>query len=183
MRVEIQTGLLDGVLFVASPNFDERPANVAIDLLVIHGISLPPNHFGGPYIEALFTNTLDPNAHPYFKDIANVRVSAHALIRRDGNVTQFVPFDKRAWHAGQSEFCGRSRCNDFAIGIELEGADHIPYEPAQYESLATITKALMAAYPLLTWETIVGHSDIAPMRKVDPGPVFDWVRYRKAVTT
>lgn len=183
MRVNSETGLLDGVRFVPSPNFDERPAGATVDLLVVHGISLPPNQFGGPYIEALFTGTLEPTAHPYFMQIAGFRVSAHALIRRDGSVIQFVPFNKRAWHAGQSEFCGRTRCNDFSIGIELEGADHIPYESAQYATLAELTKALSDTFPAIGWNTIVGHSDIAPERKNDPGAIFDWVRYRTAFLT
>lgn len=182
MRVDSLTGLLEGVRYVASPHCDDRPTDATVDLLVIHGISLPPNQFGGPFIEALFMGTLDPHAHPYFQQLAGVRVSAHALIRRDGSIIQFVPFTQRAWHAGQSNFCGRSRCNDFSIGIELEGADHIPYTPEQYASLAEVTQAILAAFPNIGWNTIAGHSDIAPERKNDPGPTFDWVRYRKALS-
>jgi len=182
MRIDSLTGLLEGVRYVASPHCDDRPADTTVDLLVIHGISLPPNHFGGPFIEALFMGTLDPQAHPYFLQIAGIRVSAHALIRRDGSVIQFVPFTQRAWHAGQSTFCGRSRCNDFSIGIELEGADHIPYTQEQYASLAEVTAAILMAFPNIGWNTIVGHSDIAPERKNDPGSTFDWTRYRKALS-
>lgn len=160
--------------FIASPNCDDRPVGTVIDLLVIHGISLPPGKFGGDAIQALFTNQLDPTAHPYFQTIAHLKVSAHVLIRRDGEVIQFVPFQKRAWHAGESSFQERKRCNDFSIGIELEGADTVPYEPIQYRRLAELTRVLMRFYPGITPQRIVGHSDIAPGRKTDPGPAFDW---------
>lgn len=176
--LRIEDGWLTAVRRVPSPNCDERPAGTVIDLLVIHGISLPPGEFGGSWIDELFTNRLDPAAHPYFDEIAGLEVSAHVLIRREGELVQYVPFDKRAWHAGRSCFAGRERCNDFAIGIELEGADDVPYEPVQYEKLALVTAALRRAYPGITDERIVGHSDIAPGRKTDPGPAFDWSVYR-----
>lgn len=163
--------------FIPSPNCDERPADTEIDLLVIHGISLPPGEFGGDAINALFTNQLDPKAHPAFHSIADLKVSAHILIRRDGEVIQYVPFKKRAWHAGESSFQGRTRCNDFSIGIELEGADTVPYEPIQYQRLAALTQVLMQFYPGITQQRIVGHSDIAPGRKTDPGAAFDWQHF------
>ncbi len=181
MRVDPHSGLLDAARQVSSPNCDERLAGGDIDLLVIHGISLPPAQFGGPYIEQLFTNRLDPAAHPYFADIAHLRVSAHLLIRRDGELVQFVPFNRRAWHAGVSSFCGRERCNDFSIGIELEGTDSTPYTAAQYAQLVAVTRALQQAYPAIVADHIVGHCDIAPGRKTDPGPAFDWAAYRDAL--
>lgn len=159
---------------VPSPNCNERPAGVAIDLLVIHSISLPPGEFGGPYIEQLFENRLNPEDHPYFAQIYQLQVSAHLLIRRDGELVQFVPFDLRAWHAGKSNFQGRENCNDFSIGIELEGTDTGPFEPVQYEVLAQVIQALMKAYPQLSVPHIVGHSDVSPGRKTDPGSGFDW---------
>ncbi len=162
-----------------SPNHDERPAGSVPDLIVIHSISLPPGEFGGPYIEALFTNSLDPAAHPYFCEIHARQLSAHVLIRRDGGLIQFVSFDQRAWHAGESQFQGRTRCNDFSIGIELEGCDDRPYEATQYTALGTLVRALMARYPDVTPERITGHSDIAPGRKTDPGPGFDWPRLHR----
>lgn len=174
--VDRNTGLMAGVRYVPSPNCDERPPGVQPELIVIHGISLPPDEYGGPWIDRLFTNTLPAEAHPYFKAVAELRVSAHVLIRRDGECVQYVPLHLRAWHAGRSQYCGRERCNDFSIGIELEGSDYVPYEPAQYASLAKLIVELCAAYPTLSTERIVGHSDIAPGRKTDPGPVFDWPR-------
>jgi AmpD protein len=173
-QVDPKSHCLTGVSYRPSPNCDERPKADEIDLVVVHGISLPPNQFGGPYIEQLFTNCLDPGVHPYFADIAGLRVSAHVLIRRDGEIIQFVPFDRRAWHAGESQFQSRSGCNDFSIGIELEGADDIAYEPEQYHQLAAVLYALQQAYPAITREHIVGHCDIAPQRKTDPGPIFEW---------
>lgn len=170
-------GVLDGVRFVASPNFDERPEGSAISLLVIHNISLPPNEYGGDGIIELFTNRLDPAAHPYYETLKDLRVSSHFLIRRDGELIQFVPCSKRAWHAGASSWCGRERCNDFSIGIELEGSDSEPFTDAQYAALAELTRTLQAVYPIAD---TVGHSDIAPGRKTDPGPHFDWVRYRRS---
>jgi AmpD protein len=181
LHVDPATGLLDAARQVPSPNCDERPAGTTVDLLVVHGISLPPQRFGGPYIDALFSNTLDPAADPYFAAIAHLRVSAHLLIRRDGELVQYVPFHRRAWHAGNSCHDGRERCNDFSIGIELEGADDVAYEPVQYERLAAVAAALMDAYPGLRPARIAGHCDIAPGRKTDPGPAFDWARLRRAL--
>ena len=169
-------GLASGVPFIPSPNCDERPADTRIELLVIHAISLPPGQFGGPAIAALFTNRLDPTAHPYYAGLKDLHVSAHFLVRRDGALTQFVPCGRRAWHAGASTWRGRSRCNDFSIGIELEGTDDVAFEPVQYTALASVTRALQARYPV---DDIAGHSAIAPGRKTDPGPHFDWARYRK----
>lgn len=166
---------------LASPNCDARPADTAIDLLIIHHISLPPEEFGGPWIDQLFLNTLDCAADPYFAQLEGLRVSAHCCIFRDGAVTQYVPFDQRAWHAGQSCYQGRQACNDFAIGIELEGSGLQPFTDAQYESLRQLTLALLARYPELSAEHIVGHSDVAPGRKTDPGPLFDWQRYRASL--
>jgi AmpD protein len=174
---QLASGQLINARQAPSPNCDERPAGVDIDLLVIHNISLPPNEFGGPWIEALFQNRLDPTAHPYFAEIAQVRVSAHLLIRRDGELIQFVDLRQRAWHAGRSSFHGRHACNDYSIGIELEGADHIPFDDAQYARLGRVTGQLMRRFPAITAERIAGHSDIAPGRKTDPGPAFDWARY------
>ncbi|WP_027852258.1 1,6-anhydro-N-acetylmuramyl-L-alanine amidase AmpD [Marinobacterium litorale] len=163
-----------------SPNCDDRPGE-EISLLVVHNISLPPGQFGGPGIRQLFTNCLDPDEHPFYREIHELRVSAHLLIDREGQVIQFVPFEKRAWHAGVSQFEGRERCNDFSIGIELEGADDIPYTDIQYQVLADVTRELMALYPEITPDRIVGHCDIAPGRKTDPGPAFDWERYRNLI--
>jgi AmpD protein len=174
--VDAHTGCLRDVRYCASPNCDERPPGATVDLIVVHGISLPPGKFGGPWIERLFTNRLDSTAHSYFREIEGLRVSAHALITRSGDVLQFVPFHRRAWHAGQSIFQGRERCNDYSIGIELEGADEIPYEPTQYAVLASVIGALWKAFPALPRENVVGHSDIAPGRKTDPGPAFDWIQ-------
>lgn len=176
--VDTGTGLISEAQFRPSPHCDERPAGTAVDLLVIHGISLPPGKYGGPWIEKLFLGQLPADAHPSFRDIAHLRVAAHLLIRRDGSLLQFVPFHKRAWHAGVSNYQGREACNDFSVGIEIEGDDSTPYTPAQYSTLAAVTGALMRAYPGITSAKIVGHSDIAPGRKTDPGPAFDWARYR-----
>ena len=167
-------GLADGAEYIPSPNCDERPADSAVELLVIHNISLPPGVFGGDAVIDLFLNRLDPQAHPYYETIATLRVSAHFFIRRDGALLQFVPCGKRAWHAGQSSWRGRERCNDFSVGIELEGADDLAYSDAQYECLAVLARALQARYPIAG---SVGHCDIAPGRKTDPGPLFDWRRY------
>jgi N-acetyl-anhydromuramoyl-L-alanine amidase len=160
------------ILQIQSPNFNDRPNENDISLLVLHCISLPPNQFGESYIEDLFSNCLNPKAHPYFETIYTLQVSAHLLIRRDGECVQFVPFNKRAWHAGVSSFQGRENCNDFSIGIELEGCETMDYCEAQYETLNKIIVALQKAYPKLT--NITGHSDIAPERKIDPGKSFDW---------
>ncbi len=174
MVIDPASGLLDAARQLPSPNCDERPAGTPLDLIVIHGISLPPGEFGGPWIDRLFTNTLDPAAHPYFAAIHQLRVSAHLLIRRSGEVVQYVPFQRRAWHAGVSSYRGRERCNDFSVGIELEGTDDSPYEAAQYAALQQVIAALHAAYPSLAAGGLAGHSDIAPGRKSDPGPYFDW---------
>ena len=177
LRIDLATGLAAGVRQVLSSHFDARPAGVLAELIVVHGISLPPGEFGGPWIDRLFTGGLPPDAHPFFKDVARTRVSAHALIRRDGSIVQYVPFGQRAWHAGQSHYRGRASCNDFSVGIELEGTGEIPYAEPQYEQLAALVEALLAAYPSLSPEHIAGHSDIAPGRKTDPGPSFDWERW------
>ena len=158
---------------VDSPNQDERPRGAEITLLVVHSISLPPGEYRGDAIERLFTNRLDPAAHPFFREIAGLRVSSHFLIRRDGELLQFVPVERRAWHAGASSWRGRSRCNDFSVGIELEGADDAPFEDAQYAALGALLLQLRAELPL---RAIAGHSEIAPGRKTDPGPRFDWQR-------
>jgi AmpD protein len=168
-------GLMQGARFIPSPNCDDRPAGCAIDLLVIHYISLPTGMFGGPGILELFGNRLDPAAHPDYAGIAGLRVSSHFLIRRDGELVQFVPCAKRAWHAGESNWKGRERCNDFSIGVELEGTGEIPFTDTQYRRLAEVTRALQGRYPIAD---IAGHSDVAPGRKHDPGPQFDWARYR-----
>jgi len=181
LRVDPSTGLVDGATFVASPNCDDRPPGCVPELVVVHGISLPPGEFGGPWIEQLFTNSLQAAAHPYFATIEGLRVSAHALIRRDGGIVQFVPFGRRAWHAGASSWNGRERCNDFSIGIELEGADEVSYEDAQYAALARLVAELVTAYPSLRPDAVVGHSDIAPGRKTDPGVAFEWPRLRALV--
>ncbi|HWW19686.1 MAG TPA: 1,6-anhydro-N-acetylmuramyl-L-alanine amidase AmpD [Steroidobacteraceae bacterium] len=178
LRIDPVTGLLVGVRQVLSPHFDERPAGVTPTLIVVHGISLPEGEFGGPWIDRLFTGNLLPDAHPSFASVAPLRVSAHAVIRRDGAVTQYVAFAARAWHAGKSVYQGREACNDFSIGIELEGADHIPYAEPQYLSLSRLIGALCEAYPSLSQSRVVGHSDIAPGRKTDPGPAFDWPRLK-----
>jgi AmpD protein len=173
--VDTASGWLNGARRVESPNCDARPSAATLDLVVVHGISLPPAEFGGPWIDRLFTNTLPADAHPYFASVCTARVSAHVLIDRAGAVTQYVPFHLRAWHAGRSSFRGREACNDFSVGIELEGTDDVPYEAAQYDALAAVVRALRAAYPTLAAAPIVGHSDIAPGRKTDPGPGFDWL--------
>jgi AmpD protein len=179
--VDTASGRLLGARQIPSPNHDERPAGAAIEVVVIHAISLPPGEFGGPDIERLFCNRLDCSGHPFYRELAGLEVSAHLLIRRDGELIQFVPFHRRAWHAGMSRCEGRARVNDFSIGIELEGADSAPFEPAQYAALAAATRALMQAYPAITPARLYGHSDIAPGRKTDPGPQFDWIRYRAAL--
>jgi N-acetyl-anhydromuramoyl-L-alanine amidase len=172
MQIDAQ-GLLIGGEFIPSPNCDDRPSG-AITLLVIHNISLPPDKFGGDGVQQLFTNTLDANEHPYYAMIASFKVSAHFFIRRDGRIIQFVSCLKRAWHAGESSWQGSPRCNDYSLGIELEGTDAVPFSDAQYAALQALTRAIRAAYPI---GGIAGHSDIAPQRKTDPGPCFDWTRY------
>lgn len=174
MRLDHQ-GILQPARYIPSSNCDERPADCTIELLVIHCISLPPHEFGGQGVIELFTNSLSPAAHPYFQSISQLRVSAHFFIRRDGEILQFVPCLKRAWHAGQSQWRGRPGCNDFAIGIELEGSDLLPFRDAQYATLSALSIELKKHFPI---KDIVGHSAIAPGRKTDPGPFFDWDRYR-----
>lgn len=173
-------GLFISVRYIPSPNHDERPETEKIRLLVIHAISLPPEEFGSDDIIALFTNQLDPQRHPYYSDLAGLKVSSHFFIRRDGEIIQFVPCEKRAWHAGVSCWRGQNRCNDFSIGIELEGSDNQPFTEAQYTQLITLTRAIQNTYPI---EAIVGHADIAPRRKTDPGPYFNWYGYRQALAT
>jgi AmpD protein len=175
-----EDGRIESVPYVASPNCDERPAGCGVELIVIHAISLPPGEFGGAGIVDLFTNRLDPAAHPYYAAVAGLKVSCHFLIRRDGEMIQFVPCGKRAWHAGVSSWKDRDRCNDYSIGVELEGTDDVPFEDAQYETLAALTRALAARYEIAD---IVGHGDVAPGRKTDPGPHFDWGRYRAMLKT
>ncbi len=180
------TGRVTPARFVASPNCDSRPGDptpetAQIDVLVIHAISLPPRCYGGEYIEQFFTNRLVVEAHPYFAEIRDARVSSHFLIARDGRLVQFVPTHKRAWHAGESNFRGREKVNDFSLGIELEGCDEEPFETAQYTVLATLTGLLMRHYPAITPAHITGHNQIAPHRKTDPGPHFDWARLRKGI--
>jgi N-acetyl-anhydromuramoyl-L-alanine amidase len=179
--IDVDAGVLRRARFSPSPNFDERPLGIDADLIVVHGISLPPGEYGGPWIDQLFMNALPSDAHPYFAAVASLKVSTHLLIRRDAQLVQYVPFHKRAWHAGQSSYRGRERCNDFSIGIELEGADSEAYEPAQYRALAEAIVDLCIAYPSLSTERVVGHSDIAPGRKSDPGLAFDWPRLHALV--
>lgn len=173
------SGRVNAARWCPSPNFGPRPEGAGISLLVIHNISLPPGQFGGDAIEQFFCNQLDPATHPYFQTIAGMKVSSHLLIRRDGTPVQFVSLLDRAWHAGRSSFQGEQECNDFSVGIELEGADDIPYTPAQYQALADLSRLIMGAWPAITPDRITGHSDIAPGRKTDPGPAFDWPRYRR----
>lgn len=173
------TGRVRDARWCPSPNFGPRPADANVSLLVVHNISLPPGRFGGDAIERFFCNQLDSSEHPYFQAIATMKVSSHLLIRRDGAVIQFVSLLDRAWHAGRSCFQGEEECNDFSIGIELEGADDIPYTEAQYQTLADLSRLIMRSWPAITPDRITGHSDIAPGRKTDPGPAFDWVRYRQ----
>lgn len=179
MYSKIQGGYLVDAKKVVSPYFNERPIGEMISLLVIHNISLPPNQYGGPHVEQLFTGRLNPEEHEYFKAIYQLQVSSHLFIRRTGEVIQFVSFEHRAWHAGVSSFNGKMNCNDYSIGIELEGSDFEPFTENQYNVLADVTRCLMQYYPI---ENIAGHSDIAPDRKTDPGPYFDWLRYRSLLT-
>ena len=176
LAYDAATGRLRPLPYRASPNHDARPAGCAVDLLVVHAISLPPGEYGGPWVDALFRNRLPPDRHPYFAEVHRLRVSAHLFVDRAGRAVQYVPLDRRAWHAGASCYAGRERCNDFSIGIELEGLPGEPFEPAQYASLAALVAALRPAFPGLAAGRIVGHSDIAPGRKADPGPTFDWAR-------
>jgi AmpD protein len=178
MKISLE-GLAEGIRYVASPNCDDRPPGAEITLLVLHSISLPPGEYGGGAIERLFTNRLDPEAHPYFREIISLQVSAHFLVRRDGELLQFVPVQRRAWHAGASSWRGRERCNDFSIGVELEGTDEAPFEDRQYDELASLVRSLRLALPL---RDIAAHSDIAPGRKTDPGTRFDWPRLLSALS-
>jgi N-acetyl-anhydromuramoyl-L-alanine amidase len=178
LRIDAATGLLAAARQVLSPHYDERPGGALPELLLVHGISLPPGEFGGPWIDRLFTGTLPADAHPSFPERAGLKVSAHALIRRDGAIVQYVPFAARAWHAGVSEYRGRPACNDFSIGVELEGADEVPYTDAQYATLVALAAALLETYPSMSAAAIVGHSEVAPGRKTDPGPAFEWARLR-----
>ncbi len=177
MPLDLATGWFTDVVRCPSPNFNARPANEQISLLVIHNISLPPGRFGTGRVQALFQNRLDLTEHPYFDGLRGLTVSAHLFIERTGQVTQFVSLLDRAWHAGMSCFDGREGCNDFSIGIELEGTDDLPYTEAQYEALARLTRSIQAAWPVIDFERIQGHSDIAPQRKTDPGASFDWARF------
>jgi len=177
LKLRIDTaGLADGARYMPSPNCDGRPDGSKVELLVIHHISLPPGEFGGPGIIELFTNRLDPAGHPSYAAIAGIKVSAHFLIRRNGELIQFVPCAQRAWHAGESSWKGRTRCNDFSIGVEIEGTGEAPFTAAQYRRLAALTRTLKQRYPI---RDIAGHSEVAPGRKSDPGPHFDWARYRR----
>ena len=176
-----QRGWLAGIERVESPNFDARPDDCPIRLIVVHGISLPPGEYGGPYIRDLFCNRLDPAVHDYFAAIYQMRVSAHCLVEREGHLVQFVSFDHRAWHAGESSWQGLTRCNDFSVGIELEGCDDEAYTDAQYQTLASLIQSLRNQYSAIDRDALVGHSDIAPARKTDPGPAFDWEKLRQLV--
>jgi AmpD protein len=177
----IKNGLLESAHTLNSPNHDDRCDENDISLIVIHNISLPPNEFGGKGIEQLFTNSLDKDEHPFYEEIYELRVSSHLLIRRDGEIVQFVPFHKRAWHAGVSQYLGRDVCNDFSIGIEMEGTDFVPFEEVQYEVLNNVIDALLKAYPTLGPNSITGHEHIAPGRKTDPGPYFEWEKLSAAL--
>jgi N-acetyl-anhydromuramoyl-L-alanine amidase len=176
MIIDVRTGWLENVTRMSSPNCDARPEGAELSLIVVHGISLPPGQFGGPWIEKLFTNRLPADGHAYFAEIAHLRVSSHVLIRRDGSITQFVPFTARAWHAGESCYRGQACCNDFSVGLELEGTDDRRYEDAQYAALVRLVQALRRTYPSLRGAELVGHCHISPGRKTDPGPAFDWDR-------
>lgn len=179
--IDVSTGLLQQARYLPSPHHDTRPSGMPIDMIVVHNISLPPGQFGGEAIEQFFCGQLDMSSHPYFQTIAALRVSSHLLIKRTGEIIQFVPFHLRAWHAGESSFAGRTRCNDFSVGIELEGTDEVPYEQAQYQQLCAVVNSLRQAYPAISSDRIVGHADIAPGRKTDPGPVFNWDYIRRNV--
>jgi AmpD protein len=174
--IDAATGWIEGVRRVVSPNCDDRPSGAELSLIVVHGISLPPGKFGNGWIDRFFCNDLEEGAHPFFATIAGMAVSAHVLVARDGALTQYVPFTRRAWHAGKSNYCGREGCNDYSVGIELEGTDDLPYAAPQYLALAVLVATLRRTYPSLRSAAIVGHSDIAPGRKTDPGPSFDWRR-------
>lgn len=178
MKINKQSGLIENAVITLSPNYDERPDKDDLTGIVIHNISLPPGEFGDKFIDDLFLNQLDCSAHPYFEQLDGLRVSSHLLIRRNGEVIQFVPFHQRAWHAGVSQWQGRERCNDFTVGIELEGCDDKPFEEVQYQTLTKVINILCETYPELTHDKITGHEHIAPGRKTDPGPYFDWQKLR-----
>jgi len=179
--MKIKDGLIQSARILYSPNYDDRSDEGDISLVVIHNISLPPNEFGGKGIEQLFTNTLDKAEHPFYEEIHTLRVSSHLLIRRDGEIVQFVPFHKRAWHAGVSQYLGRDVCNDFSIGIEMEGTDFEPFEEVQYKVLKDVIQVLLKTYPSLKSDAITGHENIAPGRKTDPGPYFEWDKLRNLI--
>lgn len=181
LEVDLKTGLLNSVTYIHSPNCDERPEGEVISLVVVHGISLPPGQFGGKGVEQLFTNQLNPSEDPYYQTIGHLKVSSHLFINRRGEITQFVPFDKRAWHAGVSHYQQRDKCNDFSIGIELEGTDQTPYTASQYHALRNVINALLQAYPTIPQEAVTGHEHIAPGRKTDPGPYFMWSAIRQGI--
>jgi N-acetyl-anhydromuramoyl-L-alanine amidase len=181
LEVDAGDGLLRGARQVPSPNCDARPDGAGLSLIVVHGISLPPGEFGGPWIDHLFQNRLPADAHPYFAQVAGLKVSSHLLIRRDGEAVQYVSFNQRAWHAGRSSFEGREACNDFSVGIELEGTDDLPYADPQYVKLAAVVRALCRAYSGLDPHRVVGHSEVSPGRKSDPGQAFDWSRIRSMI--
>jgi len=183
LDIDVKSGLIRQARHVPSDNCDARPEDCEPRLIVLHGISLPPGQFGGPEIEALFTNCLDWDAHPYFAEIRGLEVSAHLLIRRDGELIQFVPFTERAWHAGEASFRGQSGCNDFSIGIELEGEDETPYDDRQYSVLSEVLQALLTAYPCISSREVAAHSDVAGGRNTDPGPAFDWLRLYDGLVT
>ena len=177
--IKIKMGLIEGCPYIPSPNWNERPSNTSISLIVIHCISLPPGEYGGDGITQFFTNQLEEHIHEYYPNVSQMLVSCHILIRRDGSLIQYVPFHKRAWHAGVSTFQGKKDCNDFSIGIELEGTEETPFEPIQYEVLANMVKKLMSEYPDIQKDRVVGHSHISPGRKCDPGDYFDWEIFYK----
>lgn len=181
MKIDRQTGLLDSARQCPSPNHDERPASCEPDLIVLHNISLPPNQFGGDGIDQLFTNSLNPEDDPFYAEICHLRVASHLLIRRDGEVVQYVPFHKRAFHAGVSAYRGRERCNDFSVGIEIEGSDYEAFTDVQYELVIAVIKTLLTTYSSLSVAHITGHEHIAPGRKTDPGPFFEWARLSQAL--
>ena len=180
-QFNVVNGVLQGATQIPSPNFNQRPQNTEIQLIVVHNISLPPSQFGGGYIQQFFQNQLDWSAHPYFKEIEGMQVSAHILILRTGEAIQFVNFNDRAWHAGRSSYLGLNECNDYSIGIELEGSDNLPFEGEQYQTLVKVIKQLQQAYPK-TQHHLAGHSDIAPSRKTDPGPYFNWQYVRELLS-
>lgn len=182
-KFSIDSGVVNGAVQVPSPNFNARPDDESVSLLVLHNISLPPGQFGGGYVERFFQNQLPVAEHPYFAEIKDLQVSAHLFVARDGAVTQFVNLNARAWHAGLSQFDGRDQCNDFSIGIELEGTDDQAFTDTQYAVLSELTQAIQQAYPAIKSDRIAGHSDIAPGRKTDPGPCFDWSRFHKGIET